>query len=68
MLSVTKHLGELDWREFKTHISEQLPHRWRVREDTNFQLEHFERKMKMGGVSAADAKWTVEGMCICIRV
>lgn len=62
MLSVTKHMGEVDWREFKTYIAKQLPHRWRVREDTNFQVAHFEKKRKMGGGSVADAEWNFEGV------
>ena len=38
--NINKHIGEVDWREFRESIMNHLPHIWRFREDTTFVLDH----------------------------
>ena len=40
------HLGEVDWRVFRSAILEHLPHKWQRREDTRFTLAHFDRRKR----------------------
>eukprot|EP00002_Diphylleia_rotans_P007067 TRINITY_DN1652_c0_g2_i7.p1 TRINITY_DN1652_c0_g2~~TRINITY_DN1652_c0_g2_i7.p1 ORF type:complete len:678 (+),score=112.13 TRINITY_DN1652_c0_g2_i7:42-2075(+) len=41
-----KHIGEVDWRNYRENILQALPYRWSKREDTEFYLAHFSRKPK----------------------
>ena len=61
MVSVTRHLGEVDWRVFGDDMMAQLPHRWRSIDDTRFELEHFQKKVKSGGGNMAATQWSTEG-------
>ena len=40
------HLGEVDWRVFRSTLLEHLPHSWQRREDTRFTLAHFDRRKR----------------------
>eukprot|EP00297_Palpitomonas_bilix_P024669 CAMPEP_0113870066 /NCGR_PEP_ID=MMETSP0780_2-20120614/1877_1 /TAXON_ID=652834 /ORGANISM="Palpitomonas bilix" /LENGTH=745 /DNA_ID=CAMNT_0000855297 /DNA_START=122 /DNA_END=2359 /DNA_ORIENTATION=+ /assembly_acc=CAM_ASM_000599 len=52
MQEVTEHVGEVDWRNFRVQLIENLPHKWTRREDTTMKLVHFSRK----GKKVADPK------------
>jgi hypothetical protein len=60
VLSTTQHLGELDWKQFKDSMLEELPHIWKNRQDTRFELAHFEKRTKSGSGDPSASKWTTE--------
>ncbi|XP_024389347.1 uncharacterized protein [Physcomitrium patens] len=39
----TRHLGEVECREFRESVLGVMPHRWEHREDTRFELSHFQK-------------------------
>ncbi|XP_024368527.1 uncharacterized protein [Physcomitrium patens] len=39
----TRHLGEVECREFRESVLGVMPHRWEHREDTRFELAHFRK-------------------------
>lgn len=39
----TKHVGEVECREFRESVLSVMPHRWAEREDTRFELAHFRK-------------------------
>jgi hypothetical protein len=62
-----KHVGEVDWRQFRDSMMSELPHQWRSREDTTFHLAHFEKKRQSGGGTLKSSVWNSEGtdtMCL----
>jgi hypothetical protein len=38
------HAGELRWENFRGSVIRSLPHAWASRDDTRFELAHFERR------------------------
>ncbi|CAM6104584.1 unnamed protein product [Calypogeia fissa] len=39
----SKHFGEVQCREYRESVLASMPHRWERREDTNFELAHFNK-------------------------
>lgn len=55
MFSRARHLGEVEWLDFRADVLQQLPHSWARLPDTRFTLAHFERQgVKGNGRSSAD--------------
>ncbi|KAL6048323.1 Integrin-alpha FG-GAP repeat-containing protein 2 [Balamuthia mandrillaris] len=61
----TKHLGELDWKEFKQSVLQNLPHAVYRKEEASFALDHFERQHHAGrSGAAASSEWKGEALGI----
>jgi len=39
----TRHIGEVECREFRESVLGVMPHRWELREDTRFELSNFQK-------------------------
>jgi hypothetical protein len=52
---------QVDWREWRTQMMQQLPHSWYERDDTQLTLAYFKRRHKAGRSAAPNAEWNSEG-------
>jgi outer membrane protein assembly factor BamB len=49
VFSQVKHLGEVDWRQYKGNIFDHLPYRYLDKFDAAFNLDRFVKKSSTGG-------------------
>jgi len=57
-----KHVGELDWREFKSYVLKNLPHVWRSREDCKLSFDRFERRRSLGASEKTAGSWSTRDL------